>query len=75
MTRKQPWMWPGKAQGFNTHAEGVHDEALHDGVVGVGGVATAAVVEQLHVLLRVRHVVRRIVQPPEGCHIRVVVAA
>lgn len=45
-------------------AQGVNDELLGDGVIAGDGVAAAGVVEQLHVLLRVHHIVHLVVNAP-----------
>lgn len=53
----------------------VHDEALHDGMVGIGRVAAAAEVQELHILVSVGHVVRRVVDASERGDVRIIVTA
>lgn len=52
---------------------GVHDHLLDGWVIGIGGVATAAVVQQMRLVVGVQHVVHLIVNASEGQHIWVII--
>lgn len=45
---------------------GVHDHLLNSRVVGICGVATAAVVQQVRLVVGVQHVIHLIVNASEG---------
>lgn len=53
----------------------VDDHLLDLGVIPADGVATPAVVEQLHILRLVQHVVGAVVNTPEGERVGVIVTA
>ena len=52
---------------------GVHDHLLDSWVIGIGGVATATVVQQVRLVVGVQHVVHLIVNASEGQDIWVII--
>ena len=63
-----------KAVSRSVPSAGIHDQLLNSRVIGIDGVATAAIIQQARLVVGVQHVVHLIVDASEGQYIWVIIA-